>query len=416
MTVFEFLKGTTNLTFFILCFFRSYNKVVKSYFQTTEADQLQADIQLHRKIVAAAERLANDRTTNKLVRKKRKRDFKAAATKLRGLEKGLYQLRLSASKPDISEFDGLSQLPKSSVGSGFSLNSLKHWPNFMNPKIGFVAKSCPTTPRGSIQDMSQEDVEKLSVGKAFNMRGPAQRTANKISALNWAEKQRRSSGALPPSVPQRKHTTGSLGYCQSDSSSLACQSTSSIAFETPTYSNIGYESVVPYQSSYRRSNFPTLQERYGLASRSRSTSSYGEPIRRTEYHGQHQSTISEKRDTDSVIATGFSTSSLDRRMLRSRPTSTTSVNPQLRDSTSSGVSSASSFAGSPCTMSRTTTFPVSPEYGEPSSHTMTSSISSSRLQPQNIDHILSSISSRAAIHFKNSPALGSPSKKTATVV
>lgn len=63
---------------------------------------LETDVELHRKIVAAAERLANDKTINKLVRKKRQKDLIAATQKLRGLEFGLKQLRLSASKPDIS--------------------------------------------------------------------------------------------------------------------------------------------------------------------------------------------------------------------------------------------------------------------------------------------------------------------------
>lgn len=63
---------------------------------------LEADVELHKKIVAAAERLAKDKTTNKSVRKKRQKDLVAATQKLRGLEFGLTQLRLSASKPDIS--------------------------------------------------------------------------------------------------------------------------------------------------------------------------------------------------------------------------------------------------------------------------------------------------------------------------
>lgn len=63
---------------------------------------LETDVELHRKIVAAAERLAKDKTTNKSVRKKRQKDLIAATQKLRGLELGLSKLRLSASKPDIS--------------------------------------------------------------------------------------------------------------------------------------------------------------------------------------------------------------------------------------------------------------------------------------------------------------------------
>lgn len=52
--------------------------------------------------MAAAERLAKDKSMNKSVRKKRQKDLQAATVKLRGLEVGLSQLRLSASKPDVS--------------------------------------------------------------------------------------------------------------------------------------------------------------------------------------------------------------------------------------------------------------------------------------------------------------------------
>ncbi|CAD5226683.1 unnamed protein product [Bursaphelenchus xylophilus] len=374
----------------------------------SRVDQLQADVQLHRKIVAAAERLANDVTINKSVRKKRRKDFKAAASKLRGLEKGLYQLRLSASKPDVSEYNDLAQVPKSNTGSGFSLNNLRYWPNFITPKLGSVAKSCPTTPRGSIQDMSAEEVDKLSIGKAFAFRrGPAERTAQKMSAMSLTAEQRRSSGALPPLIPQRKHTSASLGSCQID--------------ESPTYSNIGYQSSVPYRSAYRQSNFPTFHEKLGHTTRSRSISNYSDAVHKTDFSIQKTYVVPyERKETDSgILAAGYSTSSLDRRMLRTRPSSMASSNTHLRDSTSSGVSSASSFTGSPSMMSRTTTFPVASDINGLSSTTaLEMSISASRIQPtsKNVDHLLSSISSRAAIHFKNSNLLLSPSKKTATMV
>ncbi|PIO75295.1 hypothetical protein TELCIR_02667 [Teladorsagia circumcincta] len=67
--------------------------------------QLETDVELHKRIVAAAERLAKDKSMNKSVRKKRQKDFHAAAMKLRGLELGLNQMRLSASKPDVSSME-----------------------------------------------------------------------------------------------------------------------------------------------------------------------------------------------------------------------------------------------------------------------------------------------------------------------
>jgi len=56
---------------------------------------------VQRKIVTAALKLANDVSSNKLIRKKRRRDYDCALTKLRQLDQQLGQLRLSASKPDI---------------------------------------------------------------------------------------------------------------------------------------------------------------------------------------------------------------------------------------------------------------------------------------------------------------------------
>lgn len=132
----------------------------------------------------AAERLANDKSTNKSVRRKRRKDLQAAALKLRGLEKGLYQLRLSASKPDIASSDFPhynSQFSRSRAGSGFSLNSLseffnisivfkiyinlvtENWPNFMGG--GKTPKSCPTTPRGSVPDLTADNISVNSLSR-----------------------------------------------------------------------------------------------------------------------------------------------------------------------------------------------------------------------------------------------------------
>lgn len=106
------------------CFlFRCYGGNHK-VFQDDRTGQLEADIELHRKIVAAAERLAKDKTTNKSVRKKRRKDWQAASQRLRGLEKGLYKMRISNSKPDVSlHFDNTS-MSNCNAGSGFSLNNL----------------------------------------------------------------------------------------------------------------------------------------------------------------------------------------------------------------------------------------------------------------------------------------------------
>ncbi|EGT54094.1 hypothetical protein CAEBREN_26395, partial [Caenorhabditis brenneri] len=55
--------------------------------------QLETDVELHRRIVAAASRLATDKNTNKSVRKKRQKDLQAARLRLNRLEQGLQQMR-----------------------------------------------------------------------------------------------------------------------------------------------------------------------------------------------------------------------------------------------------------------------------------------------------------------------------------
>lgn len=70
--------------------------------------KLEADVDIHKKIVAAALKLASDLMTNKSVRRKRRRDYDSARQRLRELEQRLHQLRLSSSKPDLpnANFDG----------------------------------------------------------------------------------------------------------------------------------------------------------------------------------------------------------------------------------------------------------------------------------------------------------------------
>ncbi|CDR32617.1 FERM domain-containing protein [Caenorhabditis elegans] len=103
--------------------------------------QLETDVELHRRIVAAASRLATDKNTNKSVRKKRQKDLQAARLRLNRLEQGLQQMRHSASKPDISS------LTSDSSNSWTASNS-------SGPMLTMaMTKSCPTTPRGSVPDL-----------------------------------------------------------------------------------------------------------------------------------------------------------------------------------------------------------------------------------------------------------------------
>ncbi|KAI6206752.1 hypothetical protein M3Y94_00948400 [Aphelenchoides besseyi] len=483
--------------------FRLDSKLIEGSGGTDRVEQLQADIQLHRKIVQAAERLANDKTTNKSVRKKRRKDFHAAAQRLRGLERGLHQLRFSSSKPDISsgifEASAFPRLGRSRASSGFSLNSLKNWPNFMNRG---VPKSCPTTPRGSVPDLTNtEKINGLFRSKANPTDSLDNRQRQPIN-LDWVHASVASTSAtgLPPTIPSRRPTVTSV--TSTDSAVARCVVPSTSSSEIATYTNVGYKSSVPYRSAYRQSNFPTMQDPFSIqrsksvtsaqpSKESRSppatqfsvqksdpsafvarsqrfptingqsetlirsqSSAIGSPLRfvgNSKFDGPASSTINaDKLDeivrhmnetanelrkthsstftpyrspssgtppvilrqrlnqtqrtdpqllangialTDGLVLVDHSTGSLDRRLLRQRKfdNEISDRETQLRDSISSGISSASSSI-SPTSMSRTTTFPVEFSY---SSRTPTNkrtssesnggrlclSVSSGRVQP-----------------------------------
>ncbi|KAI6180895.1 hypothetical protein M3Y98_00770600 [Aphelenchoides besseyi] len=486
--------------------FRLDSKLIEGSGGTDRVEQLQADIQLHRKIVQAAERLANDKTTNKSVRKKRRKDFHAAAQRLRGLERGLHQLRFSSSKPDISsgifEASAFTRLGRSRASSGFSLNSLKNWPNFINRG---VPKSCPTTPRGSVPDLtSSEKINGLFRSKANPTDSLDNRQRQPIN-LDWVHASVASTSAtgLPPTTPSRRPTVTSV--TSTDSAVARCVVPSTSSSEIATYTNVGYKSSVPYRSAYRQSNFPTMQDPFSIqrsksvtsahpSKESRSppatqfsvqksdssafvarsqrfpptvnkqsetsirsqSSAIGSPLRfvgnskfdgssslsstmnadkldeivrhmnetANELRKSHSSTFTPYRSplngkqsvilrqrlnetqqkgphflasgialTDGVVSVDHSTGSLDRRLLRQHKCDNEIADreTQLRDSISSGISSASSSI-SPTSMSRTTTFPVEFSYSirTPTSKRTSSesnggrlclSVSSGRVQP-----------------------------------
>ncbi|VDK87063.1 unnamed protein product [Onchocerca ochengi] len=248
---------------------------------------LEADVELHRKIVAAAERLAKDKTTNKSVRKKRQKDLIAATQKLRGLEFGLTQLRLSASKPDVSiSVHNVSgnkgpwrncsdyQIESTSLGTRNDSNSL-------------ITKSCPATPRGSFPDL---------LTSADNERSEVDDDDDDDDGKRRAECiQRYPSTSICPSIPSAYITNNntylttvtesglSLGNPSFDSR-ISKHATAPLPHHTcyflpereisweklknhnaenhhiPVYENVGYKSSVSYKSSYREMNFPTLND------------------------------------------------------------------------------------------------------------------------------------------------------------
>uniref|UniRef100_A0A1I7WMZ8 DUF3338 domain-containing protein n=1 Tax=Heterorhabditis bacteriophora TaxID=37862 RepID=A0A1I7WMZ8_HETBA len=318
--------------------------------------QLETDVELHRKIVAAAERLAKDKSMNKSVRKKRQKvnfnllsfyinflfylkllqDLAAAALKLRGLELGLNQMRLSASKPDVS-----------SLGSHETGNP---WPTF--PTNGAhltraVAKSCPTTPRGSVPDLcNQMEGEKSDYedDEQIPRRAPSASSRRSFhQRFSEASTSSSSSMGLPPRANSRR--------------SLATRSITSDELDNPLtieqppiYENVGYRST-SYRSSYRQAHYPTIQDDQHMRKRAQSVhvisqfeelgskdnGSYNIPMEDATWKFKQDEKQSQYLNNDDDITPtiehpaplrklpksiscqeGFSTASLDRRAIRNR--------------------------------------------------------------------------------------------------
>ncbi|KAL3983283.1 hypothetical protein ACH3XW_50560 [Acanthocheilonema viteae] len=251
---------------------------------------LEADVELHRKIVAAAERLAKDKTTNKSVRKKRQKDLIAATQKLRGLEFGLTQLRLSASKPDVStairNVSG-NKGPRRNCSDYQMESTLLGTQNDSN---SLITKSCPATPRGSFPDLltsaenerseadddddddggkrraSTECVQRYPSTSACSSTHSAHHTNNNNTSLTSVTEcglsfrdssfDSRTSKRVPPPLPY--HTCYFLPERQISWEKLKNHNVEN--HHIPVYENVGYKSCVSYKSSYREMNFPTLND------------------------------------------------------------------------------------------------------------------------------------------------------------
>lgn len=151
-----------------------------------------------------------------------------------------------------------------------------------------MAKSCPTTPRGSIPDLCDSDERSSNCSRAWNKSPAPSRFAHAFSYLFQPSVFSSSIGNLrppttstasatsittntspndsgihsettPPSIPSRRTNLSSTVQTSPKSRN---QATKSIEVdESPIYENVGYTSVAPYKSAYRQSNFPTLQVR-----------------------------------------------------------------------------------------------------------------------------------------------------------
>ncbi|MCP9265331.1 hypothetical protein DINM_020602 [Dirofilaria immitis] len=222
---------------------------------------LEADVELHRKIVAAAERLAKDKTTNK-------------------------SLRLSASKPDVSTSVRNASGNKGSWRncSDYQIESTSL--DTRNDSNSLITKSCPATPRGSFPDlltprmvieikqmmimmmmmmmlmmmmtmmsmimtmmkMAKESVhvKSLTYHSIFAVR------LDFIIALIELET---SKCAAPSLLPHNSYVLPERGISWEKLKNHSAEN-----HHIPVYENVGYKSCVSYKSSYREMNFPTLND------------------------------------------------------------------------------------------------------------------------------------------------------------
>ncbi|CEF70909.1 FERM domain and Pleckstrin homology-like domain and FERM/acyl-CoA-binding protein, 3-helical bundle domain and FERM, C-terminal PH-like domain and FERM central domain and Band 4.1 domain and Protein of unknown function DUF3338 family-containing protein [Strongyloides ratti] len=258
--------------------FKLSNDILNKSNKDDTLNKLEMEIDLQRKIVDAASRLASDKTTNKSVRKKRRRDFEAAHQKLKGLELGLQKIHMARSKPDLSCND--YNKTKYNDNGWFSHLGI---PRSSGSLKSLVTKSCPTTPRGSFSDLSYykenkrnfdnekrrnitntTNISEKSNGKFFN--SPIN---SNFQYNNHSPDISKSFGTInnsPPSIPSRransivstKPNTFMKGYSL-DNEKIDEQSKSYHDIHNiPIYANIGYHTSAPYISSYRQSHYPTL--------------------------------------------------------------------------------------------------------------------------------------------------------------
>ncbi|CAB3409293.1 unnamed protein product [Caenorhabditis bovis] len=350
---------------------------------------METDVELHRRIVAAASRLATDKNTNKSVRKKRQKDLQAARQKLNRLEQGLQQMRYSASKPDIS-----------SIASDASSNS---WSANANggPMTIAMTKSCPTTPRGSIPDLSRSLRSREQEDEENENEERSERIARRApSALSRHSLQQRYSGissssttssgcdslsasGLPPRPMSRK---AAATQCGDDHHLLDNPLMCDASTTNPLYENVGYRST-SYRSSYRQAHYPTIQDEHVQRKRAQSahtistdngaigrTSTYSIPLndaaqKFAEYdevddctptsdcHSYYHGNPNVRRLTSSISCqAGFATASLDRRYAKQQQQQ------QQQNGNRMPMNNASDDMCRQNVTTRITTFPVAPPH------------------------------------------------------
>uniref|UniRef100_A0A183E0S1 DUF3338 domain-containing protein n=1 Tax=Gongylonema pulchrum TaxID=637853 RepID=A0A183E0S1_9BILA len=251
---------------------------------------LETDVELHRKIVAAAERLAKDKTTNKSVRKKRQKDLIAATQKLRGLEFGLSQLRLSASKPDVSTS---TQAASCSKEVWRNCSNYAAEPTSLGGRNGsgaLITKSCPATPRGSFPDLltstdnerseaddEEDDARRASAECMQRFPSTSSSACPNFPLNHHRSSYRKSTNGCCPDINEDGLLLASEPVCSRTLKRIPpprppqAPSARDFSWEKlanhgvennhmPIYENVGYRSCASYKSSYRETNFPTLND------------------------------------------------------------------------------------------------------------------------------------------------------------
>jgi hypothetical protein len=231
------------------------------------------EIKVQKEIIAATEKMSKDKYINKSLRKKHRKDLQNAYHKLKDLQKGLNKMRLSISKPDVSNIEN----------NEGGISKLRNWTWHSKNQDFSTAKSCPTTPRGSIPDLCDSDEISSNCSRIFTkspapsrfvssyhypnpicfhfssslgqLRPPTTSSATSITTNTSPNDSGIHSETTPPSIPSRRMTLPAT-----TSPTSRNQATKSVDVEG-IYQNVGYTSMAPYKSEYRQSNFPTFHNR-----------------------------------------------------------------------------------------------------------------------------------------------------------
>uniref|UniRef100_A0A915IJE4 Cytohesin Ubiquitin Protein Inducing domain-containing protein n=1 Tax=Romanomermis culicivorax TaxID=13658 RepID=A0A915IJE4_ROMCU len=237
--------------------------VKREKYYADQIEKLETDLEIQRKIVTAALKLANESGANKFMRKKRRRDYESAQMRLKELNQQFNRIRLGSSRPDLANQNGSNnQLSKP------------------HPKSFRPTKSAPTTPRSSIPDLSTDIVDLTSSPTNFN------RCYETVNALSSSSRNMTDFGILDKPIKQQIMNEANIkrgtsisdptscnqkipSYTLSKKDATSCNDMAILEAVDDFASDLGitgktplsgYRSQVSYNSTYRRRNYPTLND------------------------------------------------------------------------------------------------------------------------------------------------------------